>query len=208
MAPSPSPAEDAAEAPPRRPGRPRDAQRDRDILEAALEVLCREGLSGLTVDAVAAAAGASKATIYRRWTSKEAMVLDAWRELSPHPVEVPDTGSLRGDLVAMYGVFADKVSTPPLMRVLPHMAAVAQVDEQFGQEYRAYLAERRKPLRAVLERAVARGELPEGTDFDFVQELLAGPIYFRAVVNGRSVSLCHVERFVDVVLAGLTAPRL
>lgn len=199
MPPLPSPTEAL-----RRPGRPRDEGRDRAILEATLDLLCRDGLAGLTVDAVAAAAGASKATIYRRWASKEAMVLDAWRELS-QAVEVPDTGVLRDDLLALYQRFAERISVPPLSKVLPHMVAVAQVDEQFGREYREFISERRRPLRTILERAIARGEVPAEVEPELVQELLSGPIYFRALFSGRRVPPRHVERIVDVVLAGLGA---
>lgn len=200
---APMPPSSPTEAP-RRPGRPRDDSRDRAILEATLALVARDGMAGLTVDAVAAAAGASKATIYRRWASKEAMVLDAWRELAA-PVVVPDTGNLRADLVSMFSVFAERISAGPLARVLPHMLAMAQVDPQFGREYREFLSERRRPLRLIVARAVARGELAATVDPELVAELVSGPIYYRALVAGRRVSTRHVEQIVDVVLAGLAA---
>lgn len=199
--PSPSPTE------PRRPGRPRDAGRDEAIMKATLELVSADGLPALTVDAVAARAGVSKATIYRRWSSKEAMLLDAWRELSV-PIATPDTGSVRDDLVALYDDFARKLRAGTLARVMPHMHAAAQVDPELGRQYRAFLAERRKPLNLVVQRAVVRGELPAGTDAEFVQELIHGPIYFRAVVIDRPVPRSHVEQVVNFALNGLRAAAL
>ena len=196
--PSPSPTES------RRPGRPRDAGRDEAILKATLELVSADGLPALTVDAVAAKAGVSKATIYRRWSSKEAMLLDAWRELTV-PIETPDTGSVRDDLVALYDDFARKLRGGTLARVMPHMHAAAQVDADLGRQYRAFLAERRKPLVLMVQRAIARGELPAGTDAEFVQELIHGPLYFRAVVIDRPVPRSHVEQLVDFALNGLRA---
>jgi len=199
--PSPSPTEA------RRPGRPRDAGRDEAILKATLDLVSADGLPALTVDAVAARAGVSKATIYRRWSSKEAMLLDAWREL-PGPIVTPDTGSVRQDLVTLFDEFARKLRAGKLARVLPHMHAAAQVDPDLGRQYRAFLAERRKPLILMVQRAVARGELPAGTDAEFVQELIQGPLYYRAVVIDRPVPRSHVEQVVDFALNGLRAAAL
>jgi len=196
--PSPSPTET------RRPGRPRDVGRDEAILKATLELVSADGLPALTVDAVAAKAGVSKATIYRRWSSKEAMLLDAWRELTG-PIDTPDTGSVREDLVTLYDDFARRLRTGTLARVMPHMHAAAQVDPDLGRQYRAFMAERRKPLVLMVQRAIARGELPPGTNAEFVQELIHGPLYFRAVVIDRPVPRSHVEQLVDFALNGLRA---
>ena len=107
----------APETAARKPGRPRDARADRAILEATLELASEQGL-GLSMDAVAARAGVSKATIYRRWASKEALVLDAWRELVG-PMPVPDTGSVRGDLRAIFTQLCHHADETPMGHVLP-----------------------------------------------------------------------------------------
>ena len=91
--------------PHRGPGRPRDASRDEAILTATVALLRRRGYPGLTIEGVASEAGVGRPTIYRRWASREALVLDAAATLVPQP-DVPDTGSVRDDLIAlMHGAF-------------------------------------------------------------------------------------------------------
>ena len=113
----------------RKPGRPRTTPRaDRAILEATLDLVGETGLAGLTVDAVAARAGVSKATIYRRWDSKEALVLAAWHECGAQ-LPAPDTGSLRGDLEQLCGAIRDGIGTGVMEHVFPQMLAAA-TDQQ------------------------------------------------------------------------------
>jgi AcrR family transcriptional regulator len=189
----------------RKPGRPRDARADRAILEATLELASEHGL-GLSMDAVAARAGVSKATIYRRWQSKEALLLDAWRELIA-PVPVPDTGSLRGDLRAIYSHLCHHAGETPMGHVLPQMIAAARMNPEIGSSFSDYVAERRRPTRAVFERAVARGELPADTDFDLLSDLFAGPFFYRILVTDAPVDDQLVEAVLDVVLAGAEKAR-
>ena len=125
--PLPSSTEPARLAP-RGPGRPRDAHADEAILEATLELAGTVGLIGLTMDAVAARAGVSKATIYRRWSSKESLVLDAWMACFPVE-EFPDAGSLVGDLVANARMISDSFSVGTFAKVLPQMVAAARVND-------------------------------------------------------------------------------
>ena len=184
----------------RKPGRPRDARANRAILEATLELASEQGL-GLSMDAVAAHAGVSKATIYRRWESKEALVLDAWRELVG-PMPVPDTGSLRGDLRAIFtqlchhaGRDADGARPAPDDRRLTDEPGDASVVRRV----------RRRPAppeRAVLERAVATGELPADADFDLLGDLLAGPFFYRILMTDSAVDDQLVDDVLGIVLAG------
>src|SRR6478736_5144166 len=183
-----SPATRPAEAvAPRGPGRPRDARCHPAILEATLELAGAVGLGGRTMDAVAARAGVSKATIYRRWSSKEALVLDAW--MACYPVEaVPDTGSLTGDLIAHSRQFRDAVTTGVFGRVLPQMVAAARVNEDLAEVFRRLVAERRARVRVALDRAVERGELSAGVDLELVQDLLIGPLFYRTLMSGEPSS--------------------
>lgn len=185
----------------RKPGRPRDARADRAILEATLELASEQGLA-LSMDAVAARAGVSKATIYRRWQSKEALLLDAWKELVA-PIPTPDTGSLRGDLRAIFTGLCHHANESPMGHVLPQMIAAARTNPEMRASFKEYVADRRRPTRAVIERGVARGELPPGVDVELLGDLVAGPIFYRILVVDTPVDDATVDAILDVVLAGL-----
>jgi AcrR family transcriptional regulator len=148
-------------------GRQLDASRDAALRDAALELLAEIGYDRLSIDAVAARAKASKMTIYRRWPGKAELVVDAIRSLRK-PGEVPDTGSLRGDLEAMV-----KSSDTPDARfdaqlMLGLVTALAR-DPELRQVIREQLLGRGGiRLRRVFERAVARGEIPQGRNLDLL----------------------------------------
>jgi AcrR family transcriptional regulator len=132
-----------------RRGRPRNEQSTADILAATLELVAEVGLAALTMDAVAARAGVSKATIYRRWSSKEQLLLDAWMSAVQRPI-APDTGTLHGDLTAMLAALVDNpLAGADVQRVYPQMVAAAKVNPDVAVAYRAFIAERRRPMRAV-----------------------------------------------------------
>jgi AcrR family transcriptional regulator len=189
---------------PRRAGRPRDARARHVILQATRTVLASSGFAGLTVDAVATTAGVGKATIYRRWPSRERLVLDAVREVTA-PITVPDTGALRSDLVA----FAEAMSgdlTTGVAQVLPGLAAAAAHSPALREELVAFAAERRAHVRSALGRAAARGELRPGTDLDVAVEQLVGPVVYRMVVTGSVPTGAEVGAMIDQLLAGI-GPR-
>lgn len=188
----------------RRRGRPRNEACGAEILSAALDLVAEVGIAGLTVDAVAARAGVGKATIYRRWASKEALMLDAWAAAATTP-EVPDTGSLRDDLRALFLRNDHPLSDETMQRVFPQMIAAAKVNPEVGDAYRTFIAERRRPLRTILQRAIDRGELPSGVDRELVHDLLVAPLTFRFLVTDAPVDDPVIEQIIDVVLAGVTA---
>jgi AcrR family transcriptional regulator len=195
--------ESAAATELRRPGRPRDARADEAILEAAADVLARCGPGGFTVDAVAARAGVGKATIYRRWPSRADLLL-ATVEQATIDLKDPDTGSVRSDLVFVMSALAVKLRLTNVGRLLPALAAEAAVNPDMSETLAAFVEERRQLSRGVLVRAVERGELPAGTDVDLVLDLLAGPVFYRALVARRPVEPEDVERMVDAVLRSVT----
>jgi AcrR family transcriptional regulator len=207
---SPSPtstSEDAAPTEARRPGRPRDARADRAILDATLELVAAEGLDGFSVDAVAQKAGVSKATIYRRWTSKEQMVLDAFHE-KVEPMTTPDTGSLRGDVEQLFddicsGMHESEKAAALIIQVL----AAARSKPELEATLQETLNVRRRPLRELLERAQARGEVSADLDLDIAMDLLTGPMFFRFLISGAAVDEPFLTCLRDVVLAGLEKPK-
>jgi AcrR family transcriptional regulator len=193
----------------RRPGRPRDARADEAILDAALDVLAEVGPAGFTVDEVAARAGCGKATIYRRWRSRGALLLDTGHHRLGLRVTDPDTGSGRDDLVTMLGELARKMRDTPAGKVMPAVVAEAAVNPEMRQVLAAFVHDRRKPAFNAISRAVARGELPEETDIELVLDLLGGLVYFRVMLADNPPDDAVVATVVDTVLGGIrsTADR-
>lgn len=187
----------------RRPGRPRDARADEAILDAALEVLAEVGPARFTVDAVAARAGCGKATIYRRWRSRGALLLDTGHHRLGLRVADPDTGSVRDDLVAMLGEFTRKMRDTPAGKVMPAVVAEAAVNPDMREVLAAFVHDRRKPAFTAISRGIARRELPQGTNVDLVLDLLGGLVYFRVVIADDPPDPATVATVVDTVLAGV-----
>ena len=166
----------------RTPGRPRSAEAHKAILESTLTVLGESGIAGLSIEAVAARAGVGKATIYRRWESKEELILAALATMSPAG-PVPDTGSLEGDLTALAKGQLTRLSDSVLPRVAPRALAEAMGDP----ELHALVLERmigpmRARLASLVERAVARGELAPATDVDHAVDVIHGVIVYRIML--------------------------
>ncbi len=185
----------------RRRGRPRDARADEAILDAAAEVLARVGPRGFTVDAVAAAAGVGKATIYRRWPTRADLVLAAASRIGLE-VPRPDTGNLRDDLVALLTHLAGKMAHTPSGRLLVAIIGEAAVNEEMRSRLTAFVHDRRAVALAVIADAVAAGELPPTVDPDELLDLLGAPIILRLLTGGEVTDTPFIAWTVDVVLAG------
>ena len=185
-------------------GRPRNEAHDEAILDATLELVAQVGIAGLTVDAVAHRAGVGKATIYRRWNSKEAMLLEAWNScvVIDH---VPDTGSLRSDMELLFAAKDHKVPAEAMKRIFPQLIAAAKVNPDVADTYRAFVEQRRLPMRAVLERGIERGELSRTVDLDLIQDLLIAPLFYRSFITDGPTDASVVAQLLDVVLAGVDA---
>jgi AcrR family transcriptional regulator len=186
-------------------GRPRSAEADRAILDAAVALLSEEGYAGLAMHAVAQRAGVSTATLYRRFRDKEELVIAALGCLTVRR-EIPDTGSLEGDLTAlllgMIEVFhedAGKIMGGMLMEVGKNPA--------LGDRLRGNLIEpRRRELVQIFERAVDRGEIAPFDDAELVLDLLFGAIMQRSLMTNGELSPAVVARLVALVLPALRQP--
>jgi AcrR family transcriptional regulator len=192
----------------RGPGRPRDAQRDRAILQSTLKILQEDGYAGLTIEGVAADANVGRPTIYRRWPSKPALAVAALVTSNRLALPVPDTGSLRRDLIALQRHQVELMNSPESRRVTAGLVADLAADPDLAEIYvRQYLAPRRATVWQALQRGVDRGELVADVDFAFVYDLLMGPLFMRAVVWGQSLAPDAAEQTVDAVLAVYGAKR-
>jgi AcrR family transcriptional regulator len=189
--------------------RPRvEGDREQEIFDATLRVLEEVGYDRLTMDAVAEAAHASKATLYRRWNGKVALVIDAL-ESAKGPLEVPDTGTLRGDLLATFcgvGGLTDHSAVATFASVL---TAISR-DAEFATAFRAkFIAPRAAIGRAVFERASDRGELREGLDLDLLAPALAGICLHRMFLMGLPPDQDVIARVVDqIILPAALKPEL
>jgi AcrR family transcriptional regulator len=186
--------------------RPRvEGDRERQILEAALEVLADFGYDRLTMDAVASRARASKATLYRRWSTKASLVIDALL-LQKGPMVIPDTGSLRGDLIeafcGMGGLDSQAVS------MLSSVLTAIHRDEEFAHEFRErVVGPKAASARTIYERAVARGEVRADLDVSLFGPALAGILLHRAYLMGEEPTAERIARVIDqIILPAAQAP--
>jgi AcrR family transcriptional regulator len=198
---------ETAESPRRTPGRPRSEASHQAIIRATLELLLETGYRSLTMEGVRARAGVGKATIYRRWSSKEELVRDAIVFMHDD-LEAPDTGSLRGDYEGMASFVRAAAQRAGAATFMPRLLGDAANDPELHAIFYENLVEpRRAQMRAILQRAVARGELRDDVDLELVIDLFAGPVVYRLLITGGDFAqLPAVDEQLDVLLNGL-APR-
>jgi AcrR family transcriptional regulator len=165
---------------PRRRGRVRSLESREAILDAALELVQADGYAALTIEGIAARAGAGKQTIYRWWPSKAAVVLDALNAAAAADVPMPDTGRLATDLRVWLRSTFSAGRREPYVSVLPALMAAAQLDPAFGESFRSsFLEARRQTLRELLDRATLRGESPPTVPLDTLIDIVFGVLWYR-----------------------------
>ncbi|MGH2707867.1 MAG: TetR/AcrR family transcriptional regulator [Actinomycetota bacterium] len=185
---------------PRAPGRPRNPEADRAILQATFDLMAEQGVGRLSMEGVAAKAGVGKSTIYRRWPSKAALVKDAVILFTRQKVPYPDTGTLRDDLVMLLRTIITVYTTTVAGRILPDLLGETARNPELGQALNEFWSSRRKVMFEVLERGTARGEIPEDIDHELVNEFILGPIYHRFLVSRLPLTPDRADYVVDHVL--------
>ncbi len=186
-------------------GRPRDATLDTSILTAAMELLGEGGLTAVTMDAVAQRVGAGKASLYRRWKSKDELLADALALHSPVDVAV-DTGTLRGDLVKLYGQYygaGNHVMQAALQEMLGNMRQHVAWTEKVAPER---LTVRRAQVRALFDRAVTRGEIARPADMDALLDIVPSMIFYRYNTRAVKVTRAAIAKLVDGIVMPLVRP--
>jgi AcrR family transcriptional regulator len=190
-------------------GRKRDHTRDPEIMDAALEVLAETGYDGMTIDMVATRAKAGKATLYRRWSSKSDLVLDAVACMKSVDLDaLPDTGTLRGDLVGM-------IKTPNIrdserkLKIMAGIVSMVARDPDMAEAARQALVEPRASAnRIILQRAIDRGEIPATVDIEMISLISASMVSYRVLMLNRPVDREFLISVIDGVVlpaVGLTA---
>ena len=186
----------------RRPGRPRSEEAHAAILRASIDLIHELGYDAVTMDGIAARAGVGKATVYRRWSGKETLVVEAIGSIV-RAVPPPDTGSTAGDVLALMFSTLRMYQDPATAPLLSGLVAAMTRSEPIARAVRTgFVGMRNDALRQVLARGVARGDLRAGVDVELVLDLLNGPLFYRYLLIGGEVD----ERLVrDVVSAVLRA---
>lgn len=185
-----------------RRGRPRSDEVHRRILDATRELLSEDGFSDLRLEHVAARAGVGKATIYRRWASKEALAQELLAELAGPHIAVAVTGDTREELLAAVVNPMRAVTETPFGPVIRALLSQIAVNPTLGDPFRATVVQaRRDEIARVIARGVARGDLRPDADVDVATELLVGPVYFRLMFGG-DLDDAFAARVVDAVLGG------
>ncbi|WP_240045619.1 TetR/AcrR family transcriptional regulator [Streptomyces sp. L-9-10] len=197
-----------------RRGRPRSADADSAILEATRAALGELGWSKLTMGDVATRAGVAKTTLYRRWTAKSELVVDAVAVLFDE-LELPDRGSLAADVEGVVLQFAALLERPETKTALMAVIAESTRDEALRTRIRASIVDRQKRLVALgRERAQARGELPREPDAakaartaDLIFDVIAGAVVHRTLVSAEPVDQEWARTFTALLLDGLAAAQ-
>ena len=186
-------------------GRPRSDMAHRAILEAAREQLMKEGYSGLRLEHVAAHAGVGKATIYRRWRSKEQLAQALLADLAAPHIAIDETGDTREEMLAAVmnpmRALIESDFGPVIRALLSQIAA----NPALGDPFRATVVQaRRDEIGRMIARGIERGDLCPDADADVATELLVGPVYFRFMFGGE-LDRAFAERVVDNVMRGYSA---
>lgn len=197
-----TPTDDAAEQSPRL-GRKRDHTRDPEILDAALEVLAETGYDGMTIDMVAARAKAGKATLYRRWPSKSELVLDAVACMKAADIDhsrLPDTGTLRGDLIAMIKAPSIKDGEKKL-KVMAGLISMLSRNPELADAANAAIVEpRASATRILMRRAVERGEISADSDIETLSLISSSMAAYRVLILRTPVDREFLLSLIDGVV--------
>src|SRR5471030_783788 len=157
------------------------------VLNATMAALVEHGYESLNVEDIARRAGVHKTTVYRRWPTKAELVADAVRERSVDRVEVPDTGSLAGDLQALARAVVASIGSAEGSAMIQNLIVVTAASDALAEEGPKFWAERLELTGAIVHRAIARGELPSDVNANLIIETLIGPLYVRLLFTGEPI---------------------
>jgi AcrR family transcriptional regulator len=171
------------------------------VADAVAELMIEVGYDSLTIEAVAARAGVAKTTVYRRWSAKTQLVSDALRLRAQPIAEAPDTGTLRGDLLAYLETVNDTLSAP-FGRAMVGLMSTARYRPELADALReGYVGKLRIEVGELLVRAEARGELRGGLDHPALIDLVISPVLYWPLVWGETVEPDYLDALIDVLIA-------
>ena len=186
----------------RPPGRPRSEPARQAILRSTLKILSQSGFSNFKIEEVAEKAAVGKATVYRWWPNKGALIADAFALSTTRKLRFPDTGSVYSDMSQQMRQLI-KVFRSRTGRIVSAILAAGQTDKDLIEAFRErFLWPRRREAYRTLRRAMARGELRSDADLDLILDSLYGPIYMRFLIQHDRLTPEFVEHLCALVLRG------
>jgi AcrR family transcriptional regulator len=189
---------------PRRGGGPVRSQDAHDAaLRAAVQILEERGYGAVTMEGVAAQSEVAKSTIYRWWSNKAHLVMEAYGHLVAERMPAPDTGDLTDDLTAFVTALYRITEYPTRMQALRGLMAEAQLDPDFAEAFYAWVQARRDVLARVFTRAIDRGELAPDVDVAHAVDLIFGPFWYRLLVGHAAIDPADAPGHVHQLLHGL-----
>lgn len=192
----------------RAPGRPRSEEARKAILRSTLKLLQEVGFPDLSIEAIAGDADVGKATVYRWWPNKAAVVADAFSLSAYDELRFPDTGSVRSDVSIQMKQLV-RVLRGKRGRIVAALIGGGQSDSELIQAFRErFLTPRRMEAYETLRRGIRRGELPDDLDMDLLLDTLYGSIYMRFLIRQVSLTEQYVDQICDLVLSGAKMPYL
>ncbi|MGW4381450.1 TetR/AcrR family transcriptional regulator C-terminal ligand-binding domain-containing protein [Kitasatospora sp. NPDC004531] len=180
--------------------RPRDTGVDAKVLEAARALLRERGYAGFAVDEAAARAEVARTTVYRRWPSKDHLVVAAFATMF-ETAPIRETGDVRADLTGTLTAIAAGLRQPGTRALVAELIAAGTRHPELGEALRGLWAQRRAVAADLLDRAAARGGLPVGADPALILDQLVGPLYYRLLISGDPVDARYARALVDATLA-------
>ncbi|MHA7969130.1 TetR-like C-terminal domain-containing protein [Rhizobium sp. CAU 1783] len=175
------------------------------LLRAFLEEWAVHGYAALSLERVAARAGAGKAAIYRRWPSKVAIAAEAVQKFGMVLTDVADYGTLRNDLQAYLLMLRRALRHRLVRKILPDLYAEASRGSELLPLLKDLSVSRRRGGMSLIERAIGRGELPVGIDRDLAMDMIPASLYWGMIVTRRQITRVQIQRQVDALVAGLQA---
>jgi AcrR family transcriptional regulator len=173
------------------------------VLTTTLDLLTETGLDELTIDDISRRSGVAKTTIYRHWPNRFALVIDACSRMTDGEQAPPDTGSLEGDVRAILTNIAELLGTARWSSIVPSIVDVAEHDPAFADIHGTIQRGHAAPLRAALDRAAHRGDIPSTGDRDAIAAALLGPLFYRRWFSREPIDTKFLEMIIRSTVDGL-----
>jgi len=182
--------------------RRRGAARTEELLRVTLDLAAESGYAGLSIEAVSRRAGVGKHTIYRRWPSKAALLLDALNHVWTSDLDYCDTGDIRGDLPEQFIRSGSALSQPPIGPIYRAVIAEAQADSALRATlHERFLATVERSTLDRITRAQGTGELVADANLEFAAEVLCGTLYYRSLLSTRPIDETTIDSLLDMFMA-------